>query len=144
MQRQRDAMRNYSFTLNLCSDVSIRAIQEFFTHQYPYLRIGFHLVKSAKQANTSGGTIESIDSQTCLGNIRSFKSDKRFTIYGKSTPKEIEEGIRSATGLTVKIAYNGKNDERYYISPQNRFYTTAICDINEELRSNGYQRADIS
>lgn len=144
LQRQRDAMRNYSFSLNLYSNVSIRAIQEVFTHQLTYLRIGFYMVKTAKQANTSGGTIESIDSKTCLGNIRSFKSDKRFTIYGKSTPKEIEAGIRSSTGLTVKIGYNDENDERFYISPQNRSYTTAICDINEEFRSNGYQRADIS
>lgn len=143
-QRQREAMRNNSFTLNLCSDVTIRDIQEVFTDEYPYLRIGFYMVKTAKQANTSGGTIESIDSDTYLGNIRSFKSDKRFTIYGKSTPKEIEAGIRSSTGLTVKLGYNDENDERYYISPQNRFYTTAICDINEEFRNNGYQRADIS
>lgn len=143
-QRQREAMRNNSFTLNLCSDVTIRDIQEVFTDEYPYLRIGFYMVKTAKQANTSGGTIESIDSDTYLGNIRSFKSDKRFTIYGKSTPKEIEAGIRSSTGLTVKLGYNDENDERYYISPQSRFYTTAICDINEEFRNNGYQRADIS
>lgn len=144
LQRQRDAMRNYSFSLNLYSNVSIRAIQEVFTHQLTYLRIGFYMVKTAKQANSSGGTIFPIDSQTCLGSIRSFRGNTCYTISVKSTPKEIEAGIRSATGLTVKIEYNGKNGQRYYISPKERFYTTAISEIFEELSNEGYPGADIS
>ncbi len=143
-QRQREAMRNYSFSLNLYSNVSIRAIQEVFTHQLTYLRIGFYMVKTAKQANSSGGTIFPIDSQTCLGSIRSFRGNTCYTISVKSTPKEIEAGIRSATGLTVKIEYNGKNGQRYYISPKERFYTTAISEIFEELSNEGYPGADIS
>ncbi|MDE6310708.1 MAG: hypothetical protein K2L96_02685 [Muribaculaceae bacterium] len=140
--RERELNSGFNYTLR--SGGTIRALQEGFTEDYPYLRIGVYMVKTGQQADRSGGTITSYNSATTFGEIRSFKGECRVRIEGRSTPKSLEKEFRDKSGLVIKICYNDKNDERIYISKDSMYYDMPICDINSSLRSSGCYKADIS
>ena len=132
------------FTYRLRPGGTIRKLQEAFTEDYPYLRIGIYMVKTGEEAKRYGGTISSYDSDTCFGDIRSFKGECTLEINGNDTPKELELYFRKNSGLVIKICYNDENDKRYYISADNDEYNEYIYDINRKFRDEGYERADIS
>lgn len=132
------------FTYRLRPEGTIRKLQEAFTEDYPYLRIGIYMVKTGEEAKRYGGTISSYDSDTCFGDIRSFKGECTLEINGNDTPKELELYFRKNSGLVIKICYNDENDKRYYISADDDEYNEYIYDINRKFRDEGYERADIS
>lgn len=132
------------YAQNLTSEITIRRVQENFTEDYPYLRMGFFLVQTGKSADRSGGTITAISNDTPLGKIRSYKYSAKVTISGSDTPETLEKKFRDSTGLVIKICYNDENDNRYYISKGETNYTTKIYDLNEKFKKAGYYKADIS
>lgn len=133
-----------SFTYKLRSGGTVRGLQEAFTEDYPYLRIGVYMVKTGQSADRNGGEISSYDSDTSFGDIRSFKGDCVVEIEGRSTPQSLEKQFREVSGLVIKICYNDEDDKRYYISKDDSEYKKHICDINREFREAGYNKADIS
>lgn len=147
-RREEEARRKAlaeSFTLTLRGGVTVRQIQEYFTEEYPYLRIGFYLQKTSQQADRDGGTIINIASESTLNQIRTFRGDGQVTIAGSSTPESIEKEFRSNTGLVVKLGYNDENDKRYYIAKgSSYYYKTCIYDLNNMFRDEGFNKADIS
>ncbi len=132
------------FTYTLRSNGTIRGLQEAFTEDYPYLRIGVYMVKTGEEANRYGGEITSYDSDTRFGDIRSFKGDCKLEINGNDTPEELERYFRKNSGLVIKICYNDEDDHRYYISKDSENYTMYIYDLNRKFRDDGYEKADIS
>lgn len=133
-----------SFTYKLRSGGTVRGLQEAFTEDYPYLRIGVYMVKTGQGADRNGDTISSYDSETTFGEIRSFKGDCVVEIEGRSTPQSLEKQFREVSGLVIKICYNNEDDKRFYISKDSSEYKKHICDINREFREAGYNKADIS
>lgn len=143
-KRARENGLAQSYNQNLLSDITVRRVQENFTEDYPYLRMGFFLVQTGKSADKSGGTISSISSDTLLGKIRSYKYSAKVNISGSDTPETLEKKFRDSTGLVIKICYNDEKGSRYYISKDQSNYTTKIYDLNEKFRKAGYHKADIS
>lgn len=133
-----------SFTYTLSPSSTVRKLQEAFTEDYPYLRIGVFMVKTAQGADRSGGTISSYDSDTEFGDIRAFKGECKIRFTPESTPKSLEADFRKVSGLAIKICYNDEDDHRYYISKDNGEYTMGIAKINHLFRQRGYEKADIS
>ena len=142
-QEREDELSAY-FTLTLRPTTTVRKLQEWFTEDYPYLRLGFYMVKTGQAADRSGDTISSYSSDTVLGDIRSFKGECQVTIRAGASPKDIEKEFRSKSGLVVKICYNDEDDNRYYISNDSDYYTTPILDLNRDFRKAGFNKADIS
>ncbi|MDE7347227.1 MAG: hypothetical protein K2N48_10890 [Muribaculaceae bacterium] len=140
--REKELDDGFSYTLR--SAGTIRKLQEGFSEDYPYLRIGVYMVKTGKQADSSGGTITPYNSETTFGEIRSFKGDCKVRIEGRSTPQSLEKQFRDVSGLVIKICYNDENDNRHYISKDSSDYKIHICDLNREFRKAGYYKADIS
>ena len=135
---------SYSYNLTLTNNTTIRPIQEAFTEDYPYLRLGFFLVQTGEKAKKEGGAIEHISSDTSLGKVRSFKGTSKIRIGGSDTPEDLEKRFRKETGLVIKICYNDEAGERYYISNDSSEYKIPIYEINETFKNNGYETADIS
>ncbi len=135
---------NQSFTYTLRDSGTVRRLQEAFTEDYPYLRIGVYMVKTGQSADKDGGTISSYESDTTFGDIRSFKGECKVEINGSDSPKDLEAHFRKVSGLVIKICYNDEDDERYYISKNNKWYTMSIYDIDRAFREKGYKKADIS
>lgn len=133
-----------SFTYELSDSGTIRDLQEAFTEDYPYLRIGVYMVKTGQGADRDGGKISSIDSDTAFGDIRSFKGECEVEICGGDSPKDLEAHFRKVSGLVIKICYNDEDNHRYYISKDSDWYTEPIYDINCAFRDQGYEKADIS
>ena len=148
LARAREAERarglSQSFTLTLSGDMTVRKVQEYFNEDYPYLRLGFYLVKTADAAKRDGGTITPIESESTLGQIRSFRGECEVSISGDSTPQSLEKEFRSKSGLVIKVCYNDEDDHRYYISNNCDEYKTCIYDLNREFKERGYYKADIS
>ena len=132
------------FSYTLLSGGTIRELQEAFTEDYPYLRIGVFMVKTGQSADRFGGKISSYDSDTSFGDIRSFRGECKVSIEGRSTPQSLEKQFREVSGLVIKICYNDEEDNRYYISKDQSEYKKHICDINRDFRESGYNKADIS
>lgn len=146
-RREEEARRQAlakGFTLTLRGGTTVRKIQEYFTEDYPYLRIGFYLQKTAQEANRDGGEITPIASESTLNQIRTFRGDGQVTIAGSSTPESIEKEFRSTVGLVVKLGNNDENGKRYYISKNSSYYKTCIYDLNNMFRDKGFNKADIS
>lgn len=135
---------NAGFTFKLRPDGTIRDLQEAFTEDYPYLRLGVYMVKTGQSADRSGGNISPYDSKTTFGEIRSFRGECVVEIEGRSTPQSLEKQFREISGLVIKICYNDEDDHRYYISKDASEYKKYICDLNREFREAGYKKADIS
>lgn len=141
-QVQQQERKSYSQTLS--HDITIRQVQENFNEEYPYLRLGFYLVKTGQKADKDGGTICSIDSSSTLREIRSFKGNCKIFISENDSPGSIEKKFRTESGLVVKVCYNDENDQRIYISKGNEDYNKTLWQLNKEFRDKGYQKADIS
>ena len=139
-ERKLDAGFNYT----LRPGGTVRALQEGFTEDYPYLRIGVYMVKTGQQADRTGGTIQSFSSDTQFGTIRSFKGECKVRIEGRSTPESLEKEFRRISGLVIKICYNDEHDQRYYIGNDSNWYKMHIYDLNKKFRELGYKKADIS
>ena len=140
----RQSELNAYFTYNLRSGGTIRQLQEGFTEDYPYLRIGVYMVKTGQAADRDGGDITPYNSNTTFGEIRSFKGDCKVRIEGRSTPESLEKQFRTVSGLVIKICYNDERDRRFYISKDNSNHKKPICDLNRDFREAGYKTADIS
>lgn len=135
---------NDGFTYTLRPEGTVRKLQEAFTDDYPYLRIGVYMVKTKQSADRDGSTISSYDSDTKFRDIRSFKAECEVSIDGNDTPKSLEAHFRKTSGLAIKICYNDENDERFYIGKDSKYYEMYIYDINKEFKDIGYYKADIS
>lgn len=142
--KYKDELLNYSFNLCIYADRTIMGVQEIFTHVFPYLRLGFYLVKTGKYADKTGGRIQPIDSSSKFSSVIAFRGNRDISISAKDTPAQIESRFRSMTGLAVKIEYNDKSDERFYISKNNNWHTKSLADISALLQLEGFERADIS
>lgn len=143
-ERERRNTLASGFNYTLRPGGTVRALQEGFTEDYPYLRIGVFMVKTGQAADRYGDTIKSYDRNTTFGEIRSFKGECRVRIEGGSTPKSLEAEFRRISGLVIKICYNDENDHRYYVANDSAEYTTCIYDLNNRFREAGYYKADIS
>lgn len=143
-EEEEEEISGSSFTYTLRDSGTVRKLQEAFTEDYPYLRIGVFMVKTAQGADRSGGTISSYDSETEFGDIRAFKGECKIRFTPESTPKSLEADFRKVSGLAIKICYNDEDDHRYYISKDNDEYTMGIAKINHIFRQRGYEKADIS
>ena len=138
-EEARQRKLNEGYTLTLRGGTTIRKIQEYFGEDYPYLKLNFYLVKTAQGAKKSE-SISHIDADLTLDQVRSFRGECQVGIYGKSTPQSLEKEFRSKSGLVAKVCYETKEGESFYISPQNKKYTTCLYDINASLAANGYKK----
>ncbi|MDE7335125.1 MAG: hypothetical protein K2N10_02275, partial [Muribaculaceae bacterium] len=146
-QRERaehERQLNTGFYYTLRPGGTVRSLQEGFTEDYPYLRLGVYMVKTGQQADRDGGAITHYSSDTQFGDIRSFKGECKVRIEGRSTPESLEKEFRRISGLVIKICYNDENDHRYYISKDSSWHKMNIYDLNKKLRELGYYKADIS
>lgn len=140
----KDVIRNFSFTLFIYGDYTIEGAQRYFTDMFPYLNLGFYLVKTGDYADKHGGTIYPIDSDSQFSSIRAFKGDCDIKISGNDTPAQIESRFRRESGLVVKLGYKDAADNRFYISKDNYLYNKSLADISAEFHLKGYNKADIS
>lgn len=138
-EEARQRKLNKGYTLTLRGSTTIRKIQKYFGEDYPYLKLNFYLVKTAQDAKKSE-SISHIDADLTLSQVRSFRGNCQVEIYGKSTPQSLEKEFRSKSGLVAKVCYKTKEGESFYISPQNKLYTTCLYDINASLAANGYKK----
>lgn len=138
-EEARQRKLNKGYTLTLRGGTTIRKIQKYFGEDYPYLKLNFYLVKTAQGAKKSK-SISHIDADLTLDQVRSFRGNCQVEIYGKSTPQSLEKEFRSKSGLVAKVCYETKEGESFYISPQNKLYTTCLYDINASLAANGYKK----
>ncbi|MBD5199324.1 MAG: hypothetical protein HDS83_02900 [Bacteroidales bacterium] len=136
-QRRREQELNSSFWMEFNEDTEVRWILKTFNNNYPYLRLGIYMVKTGQSADRYGDTIASYDNDTTMRQIRSFKNGGRITIYGRSTPQDIERDFRQIYGLVVKVCYTDSNKNRYYISKGSSWYKTSIAEIQRKLKDDG-------
>lgn len=129
--------------LNACSwmeidyDTSVRWIRKTFNEWYPYLRLGIYMVKTGQSADRNGDTISSYDLDTTMRQIRSFKGGGRITIYGRSTPADVEKEFRSRLGLVVKVCYTDPSNHRYYIAKHEDLYKKSLVEIERQFKKAG-------
>lgn len=136
-ERERELQKE--FTLRLSGDIALRQIQKIFSDGYPFLKLNFYLVKTAQSASRNE-YIQSLDPDLALAQIRSFRGECQVSIYGQSTPQDIEKEFRDKSGLVVKVCYENPDGESFYISPRNELHAVCLYDINTRLAELGYKR----
>lgn len=144
-ENHREELLEWSYTQSLYPELTIRRIQENFNEDFPFLRIAVYMVMTGKDADRKGGTIISIDSEDSLSSVRSYKNGNyEIEISAKDTPDSLERKFRAISGLVIKIGYNDEEDERFYISKNNKEHKMNLCDLSIEFKRRGYNFADIS
>ncbi|MDE7385503.1 MAG: hypothetical protein K2N28_00010 [Muribaculaceae bacterium] len=128
---------NSSYWMDIDYDTNVRWICKTFNEWYPYLRLGIFMVKTGQGADRFGDTISSYDINTTMRQIRSFKGGGRVTIYGRSTPADVEKEFRSKLGLVVKVCYTDPNKHRYYISKDNYLHKKSLVEIERQFKKEG-------
>lgn len=125
-RRQREYGLNHVFDIPLSACTTVAEVQRLFSEQFPKLELYFFLVQTANRANKTGESIAPINNDLTLKQIRSFRGDAIISIAGKNSPKDVEYAFRNRSGLVVKVCYG-----EYYISPESKYYTMALYDINK-------------
>lgn len=132
-----EADLNAEYWMNIHSGTEVRWIQKTFNEWFPYLRLGIYMVKTGQSADRHGDTISSYGLDTTMQQIRSFKSGGRLTIYGRSTPADVEREFRSRYGLVVKVCYTDPDHHRYYISKTQSLYKKSLVEIERQFKKEG-------
>ncbi|MDE6467539.1 MAG: hypothetical protein K2L28_01425 [Muribaculaceae bacterium] len=132
-----EADLNARYWMEIDSGTEVRWIQKTFNEWFPYLRLGIFMVKTGQSADRNGDSISSYDLDTTMQQIRSFKSGGRLTIYGRSTPADVEREFRSRFGLVVKVCYTDPNKHRYYISKTASLYKKSLVEIERQFKKEG-------
>lgn len=128
---------NSSMWMEIDYDTEVQWILKTFNEWYPYLRLGIYMVKTGQAADRFGDTISSYDLNTTMRQIRSFKGGGRITIYGRSTPADIEKEFRNKSGLVVKVGYTDPSNHRYYISKGSNMHKMSLVKIEREFKKKG-------
>lgn len=116
-EETRQRKLNEGYTLTLRGGTTIRKIQGWFGEDYPYLRLNFYLVKTAKGANKSD-SISHIDKDLTLDQVRSFRGECQVGIYGKSTPAKSRERVPLEVGSRGEGLLQGFRGQKLLHRPQ--------------------------